>query len=433
MNTYNWKGFDQDKKQVSGEILAETEDAANLILTTKNIEVLKIIKVDKKVAKDSKRNFKKNTRSVKKNKSNIKKSLTKNKKEKEFKAKKITIKELLMFTKQLYTMSRAGLDIITILELLEEQTENKNFQEVLKIITVDLNEGNTISEAFEKHSIVFDSIYINMLSAGEETGNLDFFIEKLYNQIKKMYTLNKTIKKALTYPMIMLSVTGIVMIILFIYVVPVFAQMYGGMGRALPGPTQTVINISEFFKDPARGGTLAFFIISFVVTHKVLMKKVFTYKYAAHQLFLKLPLFKDLIIKSTIAKSTLLMGNLIRANVPMEKSLIVARNSLDNEIMKDYFNNISNGVVEGSPLSIELVKQNAFPKTFTSMVKVGEEIGNMDEMLVSVSDYYEEEVNDVVEKLTGMIEPIMLVVIGGLVGFILIAMYMPIFNMGKNI
>lgn len=426
MFKYEWKGIDQEhNKLINGDIYAATEDAANLELIKKNIQVLSLKKVQssEKVSNTRKIEIKKNYGKVEK-KEKVEKKVNINK--------SVKLKELMMYTKQFAAMTKAGLPVLETFVLLSKQVENPVLREISKLIKDDLEEGVPLSISFKKYPKVFDNIYINMLKSGESSGQMDFYLKKLTETIQKNVLLAKTVKKALFYPTMLLGVTVLVILVLFIYVVPVFADMYKGAGKALPGPTQAVINISNFVKNPSQGGLLAFVIISLISTHIFLKKNNLKYKYKFDAFLMRLPLLSELFIKSTAAKVSLLLGNLSGSGVPLTEVLEITSTSIDNLIIKDSILRVKEGINHGIKLSDLFEKEGFYPKQFEAMLKVGEESGNMDEMLINVSEYYEEEVKDVVEKMTGLLEPMMLLFIGFSIGFILVAMYMPIFSMGKT-
>lgn len=429
MFKFEWKGIDNNGKVIKGETVGATGDDVTFELTKKGIEVISIKKL--KVSHSLNRR-----EILKKGLLTLKKEETKGKPKEIVKPgtsnKSIPKKELLLFTKQFYSMTKAGIPIIDVMELLKDQLENPVLKIIANKVYDDIQEGLTISESFAKHK-QFDKIYISMIKAGEMSGKLDFFLNKLYLTIEKEVELTKTIKKALFYPAMLFSVALIVIVILFIYVVPVFAKMYGGMGRALPAPTQAVIDISDFLSDPMKGGLLAVILIGGAVFHKFMKKTSLSYKIKYDKFLFKVPLFGELIIRSSVAKMSLLIGNLMGAGVNLNNILDITLSTMDNEVIKRSIKEVNNGIMNGGRMSVLFRKEQIFPKQFEAMIEIGEESGSMEEMLQSVSEYYEGEVKDSVEKLTGLLEPMLLVFLGLTVGFILVAMYMPIFNMGQTV
>ncbi|HCR86565.1 MAG TPA: pilus assembly protein PilC [Alphaproteobacteria bacterium] len=352
---------------------------------------------------------------------------------KEYKASKIANKDKVIFTKKLATMIKSGLPIMKTLKMLEEQAENPHLKLVAHSIRTSVEGGNTLSEAFSEHKLVFDTIYINLIKAGETSGKLTVFLSKLVIHLEKIEKIRKKVKSALMYPAILLIVAFIVILIMLLKVVPVFQQMFSSMGHDLPGPTKAIITVSEFFRDPSRGGVL--FLVLFVIFYSVkkLKQKNKNFKEMWDYRILKVPLIGDVIIKSTLSKIAMIMANLSAAGVSVIESLNIIGKSITNVIFLKSFEEIKRGVTEGKTLSYLFSQHEVFPATFHQMIAVGEETGRLDEMLESIASYYEEEFDMVVDRLTELLEPIMIVFMGVTVGFIIVAMYMPIFQIGNAV
>ena len=345
--------------------------------------------------------------------------------------KKVPVHEVIVFTKKLETMIRAGLPILETIAMIQEQTEDQGLKWVIEKIHQDVESGTPLSDAFAKHSQVFNNVYINLLRAGESSGKVDLFLKKLVIGMEKDEKIRSSIKGALTYPIVLLVVATAVIILMMIYVVPVFQEMFAGAKGGLPAPTQIIVGMSEFLRDPLRGGFLAAVIAGIFFSASVAVKKSYKLRKLWHKMILKLPLFGELIQKSALSKIAMIQGNLTAAGVPVIEALDISASSIDNIIIHEAMIDVKRGVFSGEPLSKLFEKRKAiFPMTFTAMVSVGERTGNMEEMFESIALYYEEEMDSTVEKLTAMLEPIMIVFMGVTIGFILVAMYMPMFQMG---
>ena len=342
-------------------------------------------------------------------------------------------KDVLVFTKKLATMVKAGLPVVDTLALLSNQMENKAFKKVLKHIHRDIESGNSVSVAFSKYDKLFGNIYVNLVKAGEASGKLDSFLSKLVENLEKTAKIRANIKSALFYPIILLVVSLAVIAIMLIYVVPIFVDLFASVGGELPALTQMIMSTSDYVKDPMRGGItfVAIVVVLYGVRKQIQTNYNLRRKY--HRLLLKFPLVGDLIIKSGLSKIGMILGNLSAAGVPLIEALEISTTSTDNIPLTEAMNNVKLGVFSGSPLSELFDKEEIIPSTFGQMIKVGEETGNMEEMFESISGYYQEELDSAVQRLTSMLEPIMIVFMGVTIGFIIIAMYLPIFQMGQMV
>jgi type IV pilus assembly protein PilC len=329
------------------------------------------------------------------------------------------------------TMMRSGLAILPSLQMVRDQVDDPLLKKTMGEIYQDVEDGSSLSKAFGKHPNVFDSIYVNLVRAGESSGKLDTFLEKLVGSIRKTIKIRKSIQSAMLYPTILLIVATIVLAIMMIFVVPVFAQMFGSIGSQLPAPTLMIVNLSNFIRDPLGGGLLAVAIISGIISFKMALKRNITLRRWWHRLILRLPLIGDMTLHSNIAQVAMVYGNLTNAGVPVIEALDITAESSKNEIIRDAIQEAKRGVFSGEPLSQLLANIKIFPSSFSQLVSVGEQTGNMSEMLDTISSYYEEEFDSSVDKLSQMMEPIMICFLGGVIGFILVAMYLPIFKMGQ--
>ena len=346
----------------------------------------------------------------------------------------IKAQEILIFCKQFATMLRAGLPVLNTLEMLEGQTTRPAMKKVIQTIKKDLEAGNALSKCFEKHPKIFDTVVVNLIKAGEASGKLDTFLQKIVVSLEKREKIKSQIKSALFYPGVLFSVAILVTVFMLMNVVPTFVNMYEGMGMGddLPTPTAVIMSMSEFVRSSG-GLFLLIFIILFVVGFKYLISKNYNIKKGWHQVMLKLPVFGNLINKSILAKVSLVLGNLNQAGVDLIESIDIAKSVTDNVIVVEALENIKKGVFSGETLTDLFNKEKIFPPTFSQLISVGEQTGSLDEMFGSVAIYYEEEFDVAVANLASLIEPIMIVFMGITIGGLMLAMYAPIFNVGAII
>ncbi len=407
--TFTYKGISAGK-YVEGTIEAINQDEASFKLKEQKIIITKLIRTKKKAAE-------------KKKSAGGGLSLFK---------KKIKPEDVVIFSKQFATMVKAGLPILNVLTMLRDQLEHPELKIIVEDIRKNLEGGLTLSKCFEKYPKTFDNVYINLIKAGEASGKLDVFLMKLVDSLEKREKVKKKIKSALTYPVVMFVVAITVMVFMLIKVVPIFAEMYEGMGVALPTPTAVIMNASNFMR--GTGGLMVAIIsaIGFVI-FKYTTTKIPAIRYKWHGRVLKMPVFGDMILKSLIARISLIMGNLSSAGVNLLESIEIAKQVSNNDVVTQALENVKKGVFSGDTLTKLFLKEPTFPPTFSQLISVGEQTGNLDEMFTSVSNYYEEEFDTAVDNMSSLIEPIMIVFMGTMIGGLMIAMYSPIFNVGAII
>ena len=345
----------------------------------------------------------------------------------------VKAKEILIFAKQFATMLRAGLPVLNTLNMLVEQTKAKNMKNIIITIRKDLESGNSISKCFEKHPKAFDTVVVNLIKAGEASGKLDVFLDKIVIALEKREKIKSKIKSALFYPAVLLSVAVLVTIFMLMNVVPVFAKMYEGMNVPIPGSTAAIMAASDFMRSATGGGLTLVLIVLFVITLRYLIKTQYKVRKAWHQLILKIPVFGNLIQKSILARVSLVLGNLSNAGVNLLESLDIAKSVTTNTVVVEALENVKKGVFSGETLTKLFNKEKVFPTVFTQLISVGEQTGSLDAMFGSVASYYEEEFDTAVANLASLIEPIMIVFMGITIGGLMIAMYAPIFNVGAII
>ena len=419
MLNFEYKGISQGK-YVEGEIEALNNAEAAHKLKDKKVIITKL--KDQKVIITKLKEAKKKKAVVKKDKKSFSFGTG------------IKAQEILIFCKQFATMLRAGLPVLNTLEMLEGQTTRPPMKKVIQTIKKDLESGNALSKCFEKHPKIFDTVVVNLIKAGEASGKLDTFLQKIVISLEKREKIKSQIKSALFYPGVLFSVAILVTVFMLMNVVPTFVNMYEGMGMGddLPTPTAVIMSMSEFIRSSG-GFFLLVFIILFVVGFKYLISKNYNVKKAWHKTMLKLPVFGNLINKSILAKVSLVLGNLNQAGVDLIESIDIAKSVTDNVIVIEALENIKKGVFSGETLTDLFGKEKIFPPTFTQLISVGEQTGSLDEMFGSVAIYYEEEFDVAVANLASLIEPIMIVFMGITIGGLMLAMYAPIFNVGAII
>ena len=342
-------------------------------------------------------------------------------------------KEILIFCKQFATMLRAGLPVLNTLNMLIEQTKAPGMKKIITSIRADLEAGNALSKCFEKHPKVFDTVVVNLIKAGEASGKLDTFLQRIVISLEKREKIKSQIKSALFYPGVLLSVAILVTIFMLIKVVPVFVKMYEGMGVEVPGSTAAIMSASDFMRSATGGGLTLVIIVVSIIALRYLIKTQYKVRKAWHQFVLKIPVFGNLIQKSILAKISLVMGNLNQAGVDLLESIDIAKSVTANTVVIEALENIKKGVFSGETLTKLFNKEKIFPTTFSQLISVGEQTGSLDEMFGSVASYYEEEFDTAVANLASLIEPIMIVFMGITIGGLMIAMYAPIFNVGAII
>ena len=411
MEFFTYKGI-SGSKYVEGEIEAINLDEASFKLKEQKIIITNLVKSPTKKAE--------------------KKKVGKKKSNSGFFKKKVTPVDVVLFSKQFATMVKAGLPILSVLSMLRDQVENPSMKEIVEDIRKSLEGGVTLSKCFSKYPQTFDNIYINLIKAGEASGKLDLFLMKLVESLEKKEAIKKKIKGALMYPGVMFTVAITVMVFMLVKVVPVFAEMYEGMGVALPTPTAVIMNASNFMRGTG-GLMLLLSVTTFFIIFKYATTKILAIKYRWHARVLKLPIFGPMILKSMLARIALIMGNLSAAGVNLLESLEIAKSVSDNLVVSEALENVKKGVFSGDTLTKLFLKEPLFPSTFSQLISVGEQTGSLDEMFNSVASYYEEEFDTAVENMSTLIEPIMIVFMGTMIGGLMIAMYSPIFNVGSII
>lgn len=346
----------------------------------------------------------------------------------EFFQPKVTGKDVVIFTRQLSTMIDAGLPLVQGLEILGNQQDNPTFKKILLQVRGDVETGTTFADALKKHPKVFDALFCNMVEAGEIGGILDTILSRLAIFMEKSMTLKKRVKGAMTYPIICLCISVIILGIILVFVVPVFEKMFSDFGAALPVPTQVVVNLSNFVQHNFLYG-LAFIVFAIFAFKKFYATERGERKIDA--MILQLPIFGDLVRKVAVAKFSRTLGTMLKSGVPILESLSVVAKTSGNKVIETAVFRTADAISEGRPIAEPLEETGVFPGMVVQMINVGEAVGALDAMLEKIADFYDEEVDQAVENLTAMIEPFMMVFLGGMIGGLVVSMYLPIFKMGE--
>ena len=338
--------------------------------------------------------------------------------------------DIARFTRMFSSMSSAGLPMLQCLSILEEQCENPDLKSVVHKVTQSINGGSSLADALAQHPKVFTSLYTNMVAAGEAGGILDGILARLADTLENSERLKRKVKKALTYPVMLIIVGILVVIALMTFVVPTFAEQFAALDAELPAPTQAVMSISDFLRN---NGLILFIMVVVVgIAYKMAMK-VPKVKFMWDGLMLKIPKLGDLQIKSATASFARTLGTLLNAGVSVMDSLKVVASTVSNKVVERAISRIAIGIAGGKSIADPMTEAGIFPPMVIQMTGVGEKTGNLGGMLLKLADFYDEEVDAAVDSVVGMMEPLIIVFLGGAVGGLLIAMYMPMFSMGEAV
>ena len=394
MPVFVWEGKLADGTVKKGEVDAESKASVNSVLRRQRIIPIKIKSKPKKIIL-----FKQ----------------------------KVKTKELVIFVRQFATMINAGLPLVQCLEILGVQQENAEFKRILITIRQDVEGGSTFADALKKHPQVFDVLFVNLVAAGELGGVLDVILNRLALHMEKAEAIKGKVKSAMVYPIIVVCVAVIVVAVLMIFVIPTFSEMFLSFGGTLPAPTLIVIGMSNFFR--GYWWVMACIIVGFLAAFKY-ASKVPKIRYQMDRIILKLPLFGPLLRKVAVAKFSRTLSTMISSGVPIMDGLEITSKSSGNMVIEEGIKNVRQAISEGKPMAEPLEATGLFPGMVVQMVSVGEATGALDNMLSKIADFYDEEVDAAVSALTASLEPLLMVFLGGTIGFLVVAMYLPIFKMG---
>lgn len=338
----------------------------------------------------------------------------------------IAMRDVVIFTRQFSTMINSGLPLVQALDILSKQTENKALSAVTRQVVFDVESGHTVADALAKHPKAFSDLYVNMVAAGEAGGILDTILMRLATFMEKNDALVRKVKGAMIYPGVIFSVAAIAISVLLIFVIPVFQNMFASVNLALPLPTRIVIMMSEILKK----GWWAFGLGGFFGFHG--FKRYYATS-AGHlnvdKAMLHVPVLGDVIRKSAVSRFTRTLGTLISSGVSILDGLEITAKTAGNRVIQDAIMASRASIAGGDTISAPLAKSNVFPPMVISMIAVGEQTGGLDEMLSKIADFYDEEVDTAVSSLLALLEPLMIVFLGVVVGGMVVAMYLPIFDM----
>lgn len=346
----------------------------------------------------------------------------------------ITVKDLAVFARQFAAMFNAGVPMVRCLKVLREQTSNYKIKYALKMISAEVEEGSELSEAMRKHPACFDELFLSMVAAGEVGGVLDEVLERLAVMLEKNAKTLSEINSAMSYPKTVMFIALAVFFGMTTFLLPTFAKIFEEIGTELPAFTIFMLGISAFCRtwppipQVTAIGTIIFIYVVYTMVYKTEQGRLFF-----DRIFLKLPIFGDIIEKSAVARFCMIFGTLTRSGVPMLKSLEIVRNVAGNAAIAESVEYARQEIQSGGMISLALQEKKVFPSLAVQMMAIGEETGELDAMLMKVGSFYEQEVEEAVKSLTSMLEPLMIVVIGAMVGAILLSMYLPMFKVFEDL
>lgn len=400
MPAYAWKGKNRLGELQEGVIVSDSRDAAAATLKRNGLQVLQV----KPQTSASTKSFG-----------------------------KVKAKDLAIFTRQFSVMIDAGLPLVQCLEILGAQQADKGFQKIIGAVRSDVEQGATLQTALSKHPKAFNDLYVNMVGAGEAGGILDLILQRLSGYIEKSVKLTSKVKGAMTYPITVIIIAIVVVAIIMVKVIPVFSAMYEGMGSSLPFATTICIMLSNVLINYSY--LVVIFIVLAVVGTKQYYKTV-NGKLFIDSLLLKIPIIGDMLRKVAVARFCRTLGTLTSSGVPILEGMEITARTAGNVVIQNAIMKSREAVEQGRNIAGPLAETKVFPPMVIQMVGVGEATGALDAMLSKVADFYEDEVDNAVAAMTSMMEPLIIAILGGVIGFIVVAMYLPIFNlanvMGKD-
>ncbi len=401
MPVYLWVGKNRLNKIQKGEMEAPNEQAVRASLARQKIQPTRV----KQKPKDLFENIR-------------------------FLQPKVRENDVILFARQFSTMIDAGLPIIQCLDILHNQQNNATFKRILRQIKESVEGGSTLAEALKKFPRQFDDLFVNMVAAGEAGGILDAILRRLASYMEKAARLKSKVKGAMTYPLVTLGIAIIVLAVILIFVIPVFEEMFADFGSELPAPTQFVVSMSDLVKSKI------LYIVGALLLGGIAFRKYYKTEKGRDTidaLLLRLPVFGILLRKVAVAKFTRTMGTMLASGVAILEALDIVAKTAGNRTVEKAIYNVRSGIAEGRTMADPLAESGVFPPMVCQMIAVGESTGALDAMLEKIADFYDEEVDQAVENLTQLIEPVMLVFLGVTIGGLVVAMYLPIFKMAGAI
>lgn len=395
MPVYVWEGRTRDGKVNRGEMEAADEEAVISKLRSQQIVATKVRKKAREIKLFSL-------------------------------GRKIKIKSVVLFSRQFATMIDAGLPLVQCLDILATQQDNPTFKRILLEVKADVSAGSSLARALAKHPAVFDELYVSLVAAGETGGILDTILTRLSTYLEKSLRIRRRVRGALIYPAVVLTVAIIAATVLLIFVIPVFGAMFKEFGSELPGPTRFIVALSDFVRHNLI--LIIFVVIGIVLGIRAILRTK-QGREAWDRISLRMPIFGELLRKNAVAKFTRTLGTMISSGVPILDSLEIVAKTSGNKVIEHAVMKTRDRIAEGKTIAEPLAETGVFPPMVIQMITVGEATGALDVMLSKIADFYEDEVDATVDTLSTLIEPIMIVLIGGIVGGMLIAMYLPIFKL----
>lgn len=401
MPVYLWEGRTAKGELKKGELEAPDETAVRLQIRRKGLKSIEVRKKPKDLLESV-----------------------------PFLQQKVKGKDIVIFSRQFSTMINAGLPIVQCLEMLGNQEQNKTFKKIILAVKEDIEGGATLSEALAKYPDIFDQLYVNLVAAGEAGGILDKILMRLSAYLEKAMKLRSKVKGAMTYPASVLGISIAVVSLLLLKVIPVFQSMFEGMGRALPAPTQFLIDASKFMQ------SYFLFMVAGVIVLIFAFRRYYktkTGRLKVDTLILKAPVFGPLLKKVAVAKFSRTLSTMMSSGVPIIEGLDIVSRTAGNKVIENALIETRKSISEGRTIAEPLLESGIFPSMVVQMIAVGENTGALDSMLAKIADFYDDEVDAAVDSMTALLEPFMMVFLGTVVGGMIIAMYLPIFQMASAI
>ncbi len=394
MSTFKYVAKNKDSRTVAGKIAADNKAAVIEELRKREFVIISIDEIKEAAAK-----------------------------QKTFRSKKVKAEEIVIFSRQLATMVDAGIPIMQGVDALQEQVTHPTFKRVLASIRDDIQHGNSLSAAFAKHPSVFDTLYVNMIKVGETGGVLSKILDRISSYLEKTLRLKRKVQSALIYPIVVVCMAIIITVILLVKVVPTFAGIYASFNRELPAMTQALITVSDILRH------YLLFLVGGVIVIAVGLKQWHKTPQGAliiDRSILRLPIFGDLLRKVAISRFSRTLATLIQSGVPILESLEIVGKTIGNRLLELVVEDVKTSVREGESLAAPLSKSGVFPPMVTRMIGIGEKSGQMEKMLLKIAEFYDDQVDAAVDGLTSIIEPLIIGFLGIVIGFIVIALFLPI-------
>ena len=401
MAIYIWEGKTRDGSMTTGSVSGDSEAAVIAQLKTQNVMVTKVKLKPKELGEYL-----------------------------SFMQGKVKIRDLVVFTRQLATMIDAGLPLVQCLDILGQQQPSKVFKKVVLTVKSDLEGGMTFADSLAKHPKAFDKLYVNLIAAGEVGGILDTILNRLAAYMEKADELKRKVRGAMVYPISVSVIAAVVVVVMLVKVIPVFEKMFADFGGELPGPTKMVLQLSNFMQNYIHFG------IGFVIALTFLLRWIYSTKKGQlffDNVFLVIPIFGSLIRKVAVARFSRTMSTMLSSGVPILDALEIVGRTAGNVVIERAIMATKASISEGKTIAEPLAQSKVFPSMVVQMIAVGEQTGAIDTMLSKIADFYDAEVDVAVDALTSLLEPIMMVGLGGTVGTLLVAMYLPIFKIAEAV